>query len=118
MPRHKAVALTVSVAAALVLAGCMTLEEMAPPVDGPMAQASMTGGHNMERLWRGREIYIGQCAKCHNVEPIGRYSASEWQKILPEMAEETKLTPEQAADVHTYVMTARAWITQQPSKGR
>ena len=87
--------------AGLFLAGCQTLEQIAPPVavvtSKPSAQWSL-----------GREIYITKCAKCHAPEPILKYTVSEWTVIVPDMAEETKLTEHETAAVRDYVMTVLA----------
>lgn len=87
------------------LPGCMSLEQMAPPVE-----TLTTSSHSPDVLSRGRRLYITACAKCHNVEPIGRYSADRWREILPEMAEESNLGPSQLADLQAYVLEAHRSI--------
>lgn len=84
----------------------MSLNAMAPPVEeiGPSA------GEPLEALARGRHTYLTACAKCHNVEPIGRYSVSEWEKLLPEMAEESNLKPQQAEELRAYILAAHRTI--------
>jgi hypothetical protein len=53
----------------------------------------------------GREIYVTKCAKCHKVEPIRNYSRPKWeQEILPDMAEESKLSAADTAAVRAYVL--------------
>src|SRR5687768_9621980 len=79
----------------LSLSGCMSLEEMAPPV----AALGGGGGQSPESLSRGRHTYLTACAKCHTVEPIGRYSLDKWEEILPEMSEESKLTAAEESDL-------------------
>lgn len=98
----------------LGISGCMTLEQMAPPVDDPLAQVAVQRGMDAAAARRGREIYITDCAKCHTVEPIGRYSQDEWAKILPEMAEESKLSASQLNDLRAYVVSARAFLDLPP----
>lgn len=53
----------------------------------------------------GREIYVTRCAKCHAPEPVTRYSRTEWDRILIDMAEETNLNPQETTAVTSYVMT-------------
>lgn len=88
--------------------GCMSTAAMAPPV-GPEL-LSVAGSHRTSaaKLKRGRRIYLTQCARCHSVEPIGKYSAAQWRDLLPGMVEESKLEADEAADLEAYVMTARA----------
>ena len=51
---------------------------------------------------------ITKCAKCHAPEPILKYTVSEWTVIVPDMAEETKLTEHETAAVRDYVMAVLA----------
>ncbi len=88
------------------LTGCMSLEEMAPPVAAPMVQAAAAHGADAGTLERGRAIYLNQCIKCHTVEPVNKYSLTKWDEILPEMADESKLTPQQRAEVKAYILAA------------
>jgi cytochrome c553 len=83
--------------AVLAIAGCVSLEQAAPPVE------TFAGGGNHSALQGGREIYITRCAKCHAVEPVTKYSAQEWQKIMPEMAEKAHLNLTDTQQVTAYV---------------
>lgn len=84
----------------LLVAGCKTLEQIAPPADDRLATAS---GQPVSTLERGRAIYLNQCTDCHVAEVINDYSKAEWDRILPEMNEESNLTPAQARDVTAYI---------------
>lgn len=83
----------------LGLASCQmaSLEEMAPTPVGT--------GPRSAQLQRGREIYITKCARCHSVEPVGKYTAAHWREIMPEMIEETNLNSEDAAAVNAYIFS-------------
>lgn len=85
------------IGAELGLAGCQSLEQIAPPV----AVVSMQPN---DKLRLGRDLYVTKCAKCHAPEPILKYSASKWEEIVADMAEETKLTDHETAAVREYVM--------------
>lgn len=102
------------------LLGCMTLEQMAPPVDQDLVQLSATSDApvraNEATLARGRHVFINKCISCHSLEPVGRYSVEEWNTIIPEMAEEANLTEGQQADLRAYVFTARRLIELYPQK--
>jgi mono/diheme cytochrome c family protein len=87
--------------AALSGAACVSLDEMAPPV---ASLPSRSGGASNPQLVHGRDIYITKCAKCHSVEPVLKYPLSQWEhEILPEMSEETNLSPQEVAAVTAYV---------------
>lgn len=86
-----------AIAAALLLCGCQSLEQLAPPVTALAVRPSAS-------LDLGREIYITRCTKCHAPDPVLKHSKHEWEKIIVEMAEETKLTPAETSAVRSYVM--------------
>lgn len=85
----------------LGLCSCQSLDQLAPPVASISARPSGP-------LALGREIYVTKCTKCHSPEPVLKYSAAEWEKIVPDMAEESKLTERQTAAVRDYVMAVLA----------
>ena len=88
-----------------VIAGCVsTLEGVAPPVNAAMIEVARNEGSDAEALDRGRLIYITRCAQCHSVLPVGQYSRQEWDRILPDMAQRTRLDGNQAAELRAYVM--------------
>ncbi len=86
----------------LLLGGCVSIEQIAPPI-GP-ALLSVSPVANTTELELGRHLYLTKCAKCHTPEPIHDYTRSEWQEILIEMNEETNLNAEEARAVELYVM--------------
>jgi mono/diheme cytochrome c family protein len=79
----------------LALSGCVNLDlgKIAPI---PSAEAG-------PQLARGRLLYVTKCAKCHAPEPVAKYSISEWQDILPDMVEESKLGEADAEALRRYV---------------
>ena len=80
-----------------LLGGCSGLEQAAPVV-------SASPGHSSAELAAGRRIYTQQCTACHVAEPVSDYSRAEWAKILPDMAERTKLRADQIAALESYVL--------------
>ena len=87
------VPLVVVFALCLVIPGCQTLEQIAPPV------ADSTG-----QLHHGRDIYVTRCVKCHAPEPVYKYTKTEWEEIIVDMADETNLTASETNAVRAYVM--------------
>jgi mono/diheme cytochrome c family protein len=80
----------------LAVGGCVSLEQTAPIV-------SAGAGANSATLYLGRKIYTQQCTACHAAEAVSSYTAAQWATILPDMAERSKLVPDQAAAVRAYV---------------
>jgi mono/diheme cytochrome c family protein len=102
----------VGVALVTVLAACASLETAAPPVE----KLSLPRGADHTKLAEGRQILASHCVKCHGAPQIAKHSAEDWSDdILPKMTKKAKLTPEQAALVKNYVMTAHEALTRQPA---
>ncbi len=93
-------ALGLLVVAALSGGACVSLEEAAPPV-GTLPVHARTAPPS--QLAHGRDLYITKCAKCHSPEPVRNYSPARWREIIPEMAEETKLSDAETAALRAYV---------------
>lgn len=92
--------------AALSGGSCVSLEQAAPPV---ALLTSVVDNHHLANLSLGRDLYVTRCAKCHSVEPVTKYSREKWmQDILPDMAEESKLTANETAAVKAYVLAVLA----------
>ena len=93
-------------AAGLLLGGCRTLAEIAPPV-----VPAMSG--EISSLSSGRQVYLNRCASCHSLEAVDDYTPAEWAKLLPEMNRKSKLNPLQAEQLHQYLLSAREWKIRQ-----
>ena len=89
----------------LTFAGCLTIEQMAPPV-GPECSRIGRNGVTLAVLERGREVYLSDCTRCHSVEPIDRYSLDRWRAILERMGPQSKLDESRTAALQAYVLAA------------
>lgn len=96
----------------LVLAGCMSLEQMAPSVEGGALASALPTDVTEATAARGRVIYLTKCIDCHGARPIGDYSQAEWDAILPKMHLKAKLTTEEAAEVDAYIRAARRYLSE------
>ncbi|MCH2231420.1 MAG: cytochrome c [Crocinitomicaceae bacterium] len=52
---------------------------------------------------QGKTIYDSKCQGCHNLKKVGDYNATQWSKILPNMARQANLSDEQTALVDQYI---------------
>lgn len=104
------------VAAFALHAGCMTIEQMAPPVGVEFQRVAQRQHVDLSTLELGRQVYLMDCARCHSVEPISRYSESRWREILPRMGEESRLDAEEQAAVNAYIMAAHAFLSRESNK--
>lgn len=84
--------------------GCETIEDLAPPVGHSTLQLAASRGVSAERVMRGREIYVTNCARCHSPEPVRRYTVDDWEGILPRMSQRSKLARQDAGALQEYVV--------------
>jgi cytochrome c5 len=55
------------------------------------------------QLCQGRRIYLTKCTRCHAPEPVLKYTRSEWDRIMPDMIGDTRLSAVDAEAVTRYV---------------
>jgi mono/diheme cytochrome c family protein len=95
--------------AAAAIAGCATLEEIAPPAERLlMARAAQPDGEHValpdpSLLARGRELFVIDCARCHAVVPVRAHTRSEWAEIMPRMVKESNLGDAELRALEAYV---------------
>ena len=109
-----AVVIWVLLIVGLGLWGCMSIEQMAPVVDKGMIEEGDQEGTLLSALQRGREVYLRRCSTCHVIEPIGRYTVLEWERILPPMNKDAKLDADEKADLCAYIFAAHRWLDRVP----
>lgn len=97
-------------ACAAGLAGCVSIEQIAPSVSPALVSASR--GSDAATLGEGRRIFTGACTTCHAPYPVAKYTASEWRGIVADMSARTKLTPARESALLAYLAAAR---TTQPA---
>ena len=89
-----------SLAALLAVAGCVSVDSIAPPVPPSHGDAAV--------LREGRRVFLVQCTSCHSAEPVAKYSRARWQEIVGEMTDAAKLTAQQERALRAYLAaTAR-----------
>jgi mono/diheme cytochrome c family protein len=100
------------VALPVLLAGCASLEELAPPPDDRTAATAVAHQLSPADLVPGRELYLRVCGGCHSVQGLRDYSPAKWDKVLPRMIGEARLTPDEARQLTAYV---RATVLTPPA---
>jgi mono/diheme cytochrome c family protein len=79
------------------------VEAAAPPVSRLESSGAYT-----RQLESGREIYIGQCARCHKPMPIQEFAMDDWTaEIIPRMAKKAKITPDETESLTAYVVAVK-----------
>jgi mono/diheme cytochrome c family protein len=92
----------------VVLGGCVSVEQLAPPVSSQMAAV---GGTPATILESGRRLYTGRCAACHSIDPVAKHSPDRWRAIIDDMADEAELSALEKSSVLAYVLAARSIAT-------
>ena len=85
----------------VALAGCVSLESAVPP-----AATLVARGRDAATLEAGRRVYLDACTRCHVAVPVRDYAAPRWPGIIDDMAERSKLSPDQHRAVLAYVLAA------------
>ena len=85
----------------LTLAGCVSNEIIAPPIDSISFGA--LDNLNAETLDTGRTLYLQRCSRCHAPPVILKHTATEWGTLLPDMLDESALHGSKAQAVVEYV---------------
>ncbi len=110
--RGEEVAAGLAVAAALALGGCLASGAGVPPVSAELLARVEPAGLDAAALQRGRDLYVGKCARCHTALPIDAYGAEAWPGILARMGPLTPLDGPEQQDLAAYVYAARALLAE------
>lgn len=114
MPRRQRLLHRMLATAALAAwpVACATTDELAPPVDDGLLQASADLGLSASSLREGRVLYVTKCTRCHGPEPVTAYSRAEWDTIVPRMAAESRLTALEEESLRNYINAILAVSTR------
>jgi hypothetical protein len=69
--------------------------------------ADATSTATLEELQQGRDLYINNCGRCHDLYSPDDYTASQWKNIIPSMSPNTRLTTSQVTLVTKFVTRGR-----------
>lgn len=61
---------------------------------------------SVSELKKGRELYVDNCASCHQLYAPKAYDAIAWQHNLDEMQPKAKITNEQKKMIYDYLVNA------------
>ena len=63
----------------------------------------------LDNLVKGKDLYVNNCASCHELYNPSRFSPKRWTSILEEMQPKAKITNEQKDLIYAY-------LTNEPKK--
>jgi hypothetical protein len=90
------------------LSSCGTTSFAPPPVTADLARAGVRQHVDLVALREGRALFVSRCIECHTLPPISQHSATEWPKLIDEMAGRANLKPAERDAVLGYILAARA----------
>ena len=65
--------------------------------------SDVTATATLADLQAGRNVFINNCGRCHNLYNPDSYSAANWKTIVPSMASRAGLSATETAQVTKYV---------------
>lgn len=91
----------------LAVSGCQALQNGAPPVTPAMVRSAGDGAATLESLDGGRRLLARRCTNCHGLEPVPKYTASEWKANVERMAPRAGLSEAETREITAYLIAAR-----------
>jgi mono/diheme cytochrome c family protein len=90
------------------LSSCGTTNFTPPPVTPELAR---TGAHqhvDLAALREGRTLFVSRCIECHTLPAVSQHSATEWPRLIDEMAGRANLKSAERDAVLAYILVAHS----------
>ena len=68
------------------------------------ARLEKTNPADANTIAQGKTVYINRCARCHNLKPVEKFTAPEWEPILKTMIPKAHLNESDSAQVTAFIM--------------
>ena len=82
----------ISILLVSIFAACAATSKFAPtPEEMPAIEARMPGV-TYEEITQGYKLYTTHCSNCHRLHNPKEFTATKWNKVLPEMFDKAKIT--------------------------
>ncbi|MCO5261001.1 MAG: hypothetical protein M9916_12750 [Crocinitomicaceae bacterium] len=85
----------------LFIVGALVLASCSPKTTSDTKETSMSFPNT--QVEEGYNLHAQNCAKCHKLKTINKYTREQWDKILPSMARKARISAEQEASINEYV---------------
>lgn len=80
----------------------------APSAEGAKRAAARWPNVAVADLERGRALYAGRCASCHQLFEPGTYTAERWEKEVAEMRDRAGLDAAEEVSILQYLVSVSA----------
>ena len=79
----------------------------APPEKPSVAEeiASVKARFTPDQMAQGKSIFDNKCGSCHEYREPAEFNVPSWDKVLPDMCHKAKLTAEESAVLHAWIIT-------------
>ena len=89
----------------LLMANCKTAKTATSSNPHAETIASLNKTYTGAQLAEGKTIFETKCARCHKLYVPASHNFDAWERILPKMSQNAKLSDDKAALVRAYVLT-------------
>ena len=90
------------------LSSCGTTSFTPPPVTEKLARAGARQHVDLATLHEGRALFVSRCIECHTLPAVSQHSATEWPRLIDEMAGRASLKSTQRDAVLAYILVAHS----------
>ena len=98
-----------------IFVACAATSKFAPTTEEmPAVQAKMPGV-TYEEITQGYKLYIMHCSNCHRLHNPKEFTATKWNKVLPEMFGKAKITDSTQQQLIRNYLAAKS--SYEPVKG-
>jgi mono/diheme cytochrome c family protein len=79
-----------------------------PPVTAEFARAGAHQHVDLAALREGRTLFVSRCIECHTLPAVSQHSATEWPRLIDEMAGRANLKSAERDAVLAYILVAHS----------
>jgi len=90
------------------LSSCGTTSFAPLPVTAESARAGARQHVDLATLHEGRALFVSRCIECHTLPAVSQHSATEWPRLIDEMAGRASLKSTQRDAVLAYILVAHS----------
>jgi cytochrome c5 len=90
------------------LSSCGTTSFTPPPVTPELARAGQHQHVDLAALREGRTLFVSRCIECHTLPAVSQHSATEWPRLIDEMAGRANLKSTERDAVLAYILVAHS----------
>jgi len=107
MKKHLAI-FAAAIVCLVNLSSCGTTNFAPPPVTAELARAGAHQHVDLAALREGRALFVSRCIECHTLPAVSQHSATEWPRLIDEMAGRANLKSTERDAVLAYILVAHS----------